>query len=177
MPLKPYNLTLSNKWPKSFIIHHTHEFSEEIKGFDHDMSTPQSMRMNSINYLKTRMPNLPYNFIVEQIFNDYSVLNFQPLFTECEFLDIPKKRRKDIHIGILGNTGMDIPPTRLYEVIAYRIIAPYMRVFRIPINNIFLHSEISYDKDLPKCPGEFFKKSKLMLAVRNQIRRQAITVG
>jgi len=96
-----------------------------------------------------------------------------PISSKIEiFTDIPDAYSNSIHIALLGDYNEDIPEFRLYQRLAYNLIAPVMTLFRIPIDNIFLHSEIS--KTYFECPGEFFSKQKLLSYIRLYQKRKFI---
>ena len=81
--------------------------------------------------------------------------------------------QKDIHIALVGNYDEDIPTTRLYKVLAYRLLSPLFRMFYLSEDDILFHSEISNTGTT--CPGEFVDKDRLILGFRSVHRRKPVT--
>ena len=124
------------------------------------------------NLLRTREfteqmePDVNYHFVVEKIKNEYEILLGRPFAVHCNYEDIINPYNFAFHVCVMGHYDYDIPERRMYQKMCYAIFAPIMRMYKIPPQRIFLHSEISTDKKL-KCPGTFFDKKLLMSYLKN----------
>jgi len=111
-------------------------------------------------------PDINYHYIIEKVGDDYIPLSTRPITHLCDWDDIdPNINNRALHIALLGNYNYKIPENRLYNVLAYRIISPLMKIYALPQSRIKTHSEVSNNKDLV-CPGEFFDKDLLISFVR-----------
>lgn len=164
IPLRSRDLKYSSMWPKWIIIHHTHESVPQMRN---DTSKFQSDYVQNMMFIKGKKVT-GYNMFVEKVNDDYQVSLSQPLFTKCEWDDLTDEQQVGIHIGIVGNFDEDIPMDRMYNVIAFRVLAPLMRVFKIPIERVVMHKSIS--KEHITCPGEFFDMDRLTRAFRTVFR-------
>jgi len=171
IPLRATNYKLSESWPPAVIIHHS-ACRFNIPELEMDKTTFQTDKLHNINYSKRRKET-GFNFIVERVRNDFHVICSQPLMTQCEYQDIDEKYWRGVHICLMGNYNKDIPMNRMYKVLSYRILAPLMRLFIIKEEDILFHSTIS-NEDI-SCPGEFMNKEKLLMSLRNVLRRKAVT--
>jgi hypothetical protein len=174
IPLRPFTLKYNVRWPKVIVIHHTAELELNSSGVVLDKSSFQTSKLQRANYQIYKETDPPYHFIVELIDDDYQVIVCKPLFTKCIFNDIPEEFDESIHIGILGDYDSDIPPTRLYSILSYKLIIPFMRLFKITEDKIYLHRELSTE-DKITCPGQYFLKNKLITSLRPLLKRVAIT--
>ena len=174
IPIRPSNLIFSSKWPNYIIIHHTYELFLNNGSLIFDTNNFQYPELHKTYYSIYNNPELPYNFIIDKVKNDYELIVGRPLLTKIIYADIEEKYYDQIHIGLIGNYNEDLAENRLYATLAYRIIVPLMRLLNIPEDHILLHREIAYDPD-ENCPGEFFLKSKLNMHSRSQIKKKSVT--
>ena len=172
IPLRVSSLKLYTKWPKSIIIHHT---VEENHGLTSSIDTAQ-FQTGKYEYgsaRKTKEFVTKYHIIVEKIGSDFYPIISRPLFTQTHWDDIPDEYRNSIHIGIFGDYENDIPMTRMYNILAFKVLWPLTIMFRITEKNILLHKEISTNPN-QKCPGEFFDKTLLISSYRKYRRVSSI---
>lgn len=174
IPLRPYNLDLSTRWPKAIIIHDTKELDLNNGNVSLDKSKFQTDRLQQTNYELTKQQEPPYHYIVEKVGTDFQVVVNRPLLSKCVFDDLPREHDESIHIALLGDYDNDIASNRLYTVVAYRLLVPFIRLFKISETEIYTHKELSSNKEL-SCPGEFFNMAKLRNMVKIQIRKVAVT--
>jgi hypothetical protein len=137
-----------------------------------DKATFQTGLLHNLNYTLRSHQETGFNFIIERVKEDFHVILSQPLMTLCEYPDIDEKYWKAIHVCLMGNYNKDIPMNRMYTVLAYRILAPLMRLFILKEEDILFHSTIS--KEEITCPGEFLDKDKILMSLRTVLRRRAL---
>ena len=167
LPLKKTDYILSDATPRHIVIHHTVEI---CPGVPIDNATFQTGKFQAKSYIFTK-PNLKgYHITFEQITDDYYPILSQPLFTKCKWPDLEPTYENAFHIGIIGDLDFEIPTDRLYNVLAFRVLVPLARGFRIPIDNLVLHREISNKKDLT-CPGMMFSHERMIKAFRTHWRK------
>ena len=65
----------------------------------------------------------------------------------------------------MGSYDFKIPEKRCYEILAFRVLNPFMKMFHIAPNKIKFHNEVSDNKDL-SCPGDFIDKEVVISMVR-----------
>jgi hypothetical protein len=110
--------------------------------------------------------DINYHYIIDKIKEDYWPIVTRPIAYECEWPDISNDiNKRAIHIAVMGSYDVKIPITRLYEVLAFRLLNPMLKLFNIAPNKIKLHRDVSSDEDL-SCPGDFFDHGKLITLVR-----------
>jgi len=109
--------------------------------------------------------DINFHFILEQVGDEFYAYAYRPLNAYCEFPDINPDDNRAVHIALFGNYDLMVPTRRLYEVLAYRVVMPYMRLLGLSEKRIKLHSELSTKKE-ETCPGEFFDKNVLIAMIR-----------
>jgi len=121
------------------------------------------------NVLEKKQPDINYHFVLDKIKDDYQVIVCRPFVYLCEFDDIDSNINKAaLHISLLGSYDFKIPEQRLYEILAYRLLNPLMKYFRINQSRIYFHHDISSNKD-ETCPGSFINKEKLITTINRFI--------
>jgi len=163
IPLRPSLLKIRRK-TGYVILHHTSELYEN----------PEA-RIDNAKYqlpglfkgvLEKKQGDINYHYVVELIKEDYIPIVCRPFVYLCDYPDIPAEiNNRAIHIALLGNYDFKIPQKRLYEVLAYKLINPMMKMFHISPNRIKFHSEVSTNKDLT-CPGDFVDKAVVISMTR-----------
>lgn len=133
-----------------------------------DTKKSSSSHLRSYNWIFNDEFDLPYHFLCERIGLDFETIMCTPFCYKCIYDDIPSEYEAAIHIAIAGNFSTIQPDQRAYKQIGYRAMASIMRWFSMPFGHIFLHREVSTNKDL-KCPGEFFDKSKFMAEIKPMV--------
>lgn len=169
MPIRRPQLKVRHFPPKWIVIHSTFEFYK----------SPES-RIDNLKYqlygiekdvMERSDPDFNYHFIVEKIKDDYQVFVCRPFVTMCEFDDIDINiNKKSIHVALMGDYNLKIPEKRMYDVLAYRLIAPLLSLFSLNTSKIKTHDEISLNEK-SRCPGEFFDKDILILFARKYTMR------
>lgn len=167
IPFKNADLKFSAKRPKHIIIHHTAELAPDIT---QDNDSLQFLMLQKKFYTFSRTHKLGYHVVIERIKGDYIPIVLQPWFTDCEWEDMDPVYHSAIHVAFAGNYDYDMLMDRAYKVLAFQILAPMSRYFRIPWENIVLHKEISNDKTV-NCPGEFFDRVRMKAYFRTYYRR------
>lgn len=171
IPFKKINYEQSDRYPKYIVIHHTDCLMKD-KEFQYDENGMQVTKYHALNYRKTKSES-NFHFIIEKQGSDYNAIVSQPILTKCKFPDLSEEFENSVHIAVFGNYNKDIPPNRLYEVIAYRVIVQLFRLFYLRETDVLLHTSISSDPNVT-CPGEFFEMSKLKSYIRKFKRTQTI---
>lgn len=168
IPFKPSLLKVRRQSPKWIILHHTAEL--------YDIP---SARIDNSNYqmpaifkgvLEKKEGDVNYHYVVEKVKDDYIAIAARPFVYLCEWNDIDlNMNNRSIHVALLGSYDLKIPGKRLYEVLAYKLLNPFMKMFALTPSRIKFHSEVSSDKELT-CPGEFVDKG----IVESMVRRYVI---
>lgn len=171
IPFRPGRLNLRRRPVKYLIIHHTSElYPQEAARIDNS-----KYQMNSLfnGVLEDKSADVNYHFVLDKIKDEYVAVTLRPFVTLCEWDDIHDDiNNAALHIAIMGSYDFKVPEKRLYEVMAYRVINPLLKMFRLPQSSsrILLHGEISSNKDL-SCPGDFFDKEILISMVKKFVMR------
>ena len=118
------------------------------------------------NVLEKKQADLNYHFILDFIKDDYQVITARPFVATCDYDDIDSKINKAaLHVALMGSYDFKIPDDRLYEILAYRLLNPLMKFFPINMSRVYLHSELSSNKE-ETCQGTFFNKERLVSMIR-----------
>ena len=158
----PSRLFRSPRRFKYMIIHDTSCQWDKINLFSVDKRLFQTSPMRARFRSQKQYYELPYHFICEKIGENYQTIVGKPLqySSFLEFPDIDRHYAEHaIHICLMGNYNILTHTAKLYEQLAYRIICPMMKTYRIPRSRIFLHGELS--KEHSDCPGFHFSKQTL----------------
>ena len=173
IPIRPTSFEYSTKWPKSIVIHHTEELQLKDGSVKMSRSNFQFNSLVNSYYQLSKVTTPPYHYVIDFVKDDYYIHVCRPLMTKCIFEDLPEEYDESIHIALLGDYSADIVSNRLYTVLASKLLSPFMRLFRIKEDNIFTHNEIS-NSDNISCPGEYFNKEKMIMFLRNHIRKTVV---
>jgi len=120
------------------------------------------------NALEKDEADLNYNFVVEQIKDDYYSIMTRPFVYLCDWDDISADiNKKAIHIALLGSYDFKIPSPRLLEVLSFRLINPLIKMFDIIPSRVKLHRDVS-NEDIT-CPGDFISMDKVIALVRKYV--------
>lgn len=163
IPLRPSRLKIRRQSVRWIIIHHTAEIYErpDVKS---DSSNYQLSGIFS-GVLELKDADVNYHYVIEKVKDDYIAVATRPIPYLCEWDDIPDDiNNRAIHIAVLGNLDFKIPPLREYQILAYRVVNPLLKIFHLPPGKIKLHKEVS--NETIYCPGEFFDKDRLIAQVR-----------
>lgn len=160
MPLKVSRLKLRRTKVKWIILHHTAELYP-APAAQIDNATYQLPAIMG-NVLEQAGSDINYNYVIERVKEDYIPITCRPFVALCDFPDIDANINKAaIHIAMLGSYDVKIPEKRLYEVLGYRLLSPFLKLFSLPPARIRLHNEVSNNKDLT-CPGDFVDKAVII---------------
>lgn len=163
-PFKPSKLNIRRKSIKWIVLHHTAELYEypEAK-IDNEKSQISSIYNNA---LEQNSGDINYHYIIEKIKNDYHAIMTRPFMFLCEWPDIHDDiNSRALHVAFMGSYDFKIPETRLLEVLSYKIINPFMKLFGFTPNRVKLHKDVSSNKELT-CPGDFIDLPKIMALIR-----------
>lgn len=160
LPYRPKSLPPSERRFSAIIIHDVSCQYEDLVEFMKDTPKFQVGRMRSMSFVLDGEYDVNYHFIVEKINDDYEAIVGRPLFAKCIYPDIPDMYMYSIHVAAMGDFDADNPEDRLYQALAYKVIIPMMRLFRISPNRVVLHRDVSTDETIG-CPGKFFRKNLL----------------
>jgi hypothetical protein len=167
IPLRPSMLERRRQSVKWIILHHTAEMYEN----------PES-RIDNPKYqmpglfkgvLEKKQGDVNYHYVVDMIKGDYVVITARPFVYLCDWDDIePNINNRAIHVALMGNYDFKIPQSRLYQVLAYRIVNPLMRQFGLTPARVKFHRDVSSNKEL-SCPGDFVDYGRVIAQVRRFI--------
>ena len=65
----------------------------------------------------------------------------------------------------MGNYDFKSPQGRLYQILAYRILNPLIRLYNLTPTRVKFHRDVSSNKDL-SCPGEFVDEAVVVAMIR-----------
>lgn len=162
--LRPSLLKVRRQTVKWIILHHTAElYPQEAARID-NAKFQIPFLYNGV--LEQKTGDINYHYVVEKIKEDYHAVVTRPFPYLCEWADIDDNiNNRAIHVALLGSYDFKIPTTRLYEVLAYRLLNPFMKMFHISPAKVKLHRDVSSDKDLT-CPGDFVDRGKVEALIR-----------
>ena len=169
--LVPYKPVYFKKATRRFRYIVIHDLSCRFADLDKakvDTIQPVASHLRSYNWIFNDEFDLPYHFLCERIGMDYETLLGTPFCYYCIFDDIPSEFIPSIHIGVAGNFNVTQPDQRAYRQIGYRAVASAARWFKIPFGHIYLHRDISKDKE-SSCPGPLFDKGRFMAAIKPMV--------
>jgi len=165
IPLKPSLLKMRRTKVKWIILHHT---IDEYPGAIDAKVDNSKYQMKSIfnQVLEQKHGDVNYHFVIDKIKEDYVPITCRPFVTLCDYSDITTNiNNSAIHIALLGSYDFKVPEKRLYEVLAFRLINPLLKMFLLNPNRIKFHHEVSDIKD-KTCPGDFMDKDIVIAMVR-----------
>lgn len=164
IPLRPSRLTVRRQTVRWLILHHTSEIYEQPAArIDNSSYQTQSLFKG---VLERKEGDVNYHYVIEKIKEDYIPIVTRPFVYLCEWPDIDVNiNNRAIHVALLGNYDFKVPDVRLYEVLAYRVLNPFLKMYRIAPDRIKFHRDVSSNEDLT-CPGEFVNMGRVISLVR-----------
>lgn len=166
IPFRPSRLTIRRKPIKWLIIHHTAEFYELPEARIDNAKYQTKAIFKGV--LERKEADVNYNVVIEKIDEDYIPIVARPFSYLCEYPDIsPDINKRALHVALLGSYDFKIPNIRLMEVLAYKVLNPFMNMFKISTNKIKLHRDVSTE-DI-SCPGDFVNLGKIMALVKRYV--------
>ncbi|MGD2072717.1 MAG: peptidoglycan recognition family protein [Candidatus Thorarchaeota archaeon] len=168
IPLRPSLLKVRRQSVKWVILHHTAELYD-IPASRIDTAKYQMPGLFK-GVLEKKQGDINYHYIIDKIKEDYIPIVARPFVYLCEWDDIDINiNNRAIHVALMGSYDFKIPERRLYEVLAFRVLNPFMKMFHLAPNRIKFHNQISNNKDLT-CPGDFVDRA----VVESMVRRFVI---
>ena len=167
IPLKPSLLKIRRQSVKFIVLHHTSCLYPQPEARIDNPKYQLPALFKGVMEQKTG--DINFHYVVEKVKEDYIPFVCRPFVFECKWDDIdPNINKRSIHIAMLGSYSFKVPEKRLYEILAFRLLNPMLKMFGISPSRIKLHSEVSSNKDLD-CPGEFFNKEVIIAMTRRFI--------
>lgn len=175
LPL-PKNFVRGNRFsvrPKFIVIHDSNCLNHSDSTLVVDGPQTAMGALKSINISRDSLKDLNYHFIVDRLGNDYEVITGRPINTYCQHDDIDTAFKDSLHVIILSDLNVEVPETRFYQILAYRCLAPMIRMLKMggnPGSIIKFHDEIKADKtNNIKCPGDFLVRELLVSQTRRYL--------
>lgn len=164
IPLRPSRLTVRRQTVRWLILHHSSEIYENPEARIDNSSYQTQAIFKGV--LERKEGDVNYHYVIEKVKEDYIPIVTRPFVYLCEWPDIDVNiNNRAIHICLLGNYDFKVPDVRLYEVLAYRVLNPFLKMYRIAPNRIKFHRDVSSNEDLT-CPGEFVNMGRVISLVR-----------
>jgi hypothetical protein len=164
IPFKPSLMKIRRQSVKWIILHHTAEMYD-IPSARIDNSKFQIQDLAS-GVLEKKQADINYHYVVDKIKEDYMPIACRPISYLCEWEDIDlNMNNRAIHIALMGSYDFKIPEPRCYQILAYKLLTPMLKLFKIPPSKIKLHRDVSSIKDLT-CPGDFIDEAIVIANVR-----------
>jgi len=164
IPLRPSLLKVRRESVKWIIIHHT---AELYKNPEARIDNPKyQMPALFKGVLEKKEGDVNYHYVIEKIKEEYVPIVCRPFVYLCDFDDIDSNiNNRAIHVAMLGSLDFRVPEKREYEILAYKLLNPFMKMFGLSPSKIKFHREVSNIKDLT-CPGDFIDKEVVISMVR-----------
>lgn len=167
LPLRPSLLKVRRQSVKWIILHHTAEiYDNPASRIDN-----KKFQMPGLNkgVLEKKQGDISYHYVIDQIGEDYYPIITRPFVYLCEWPDIDVNiNNRAIHVAFMGSYDFKVPVKRLYEIAAYRVLNPFMKMFSLSPNKIKFHRDVSNDKELT-CPGDFVDMAVIQSMVRRYV--------
>jgi hypothetical protein len=165
IPYKPVYFQKATRAFKHIIIHDLSCRFSGLDGAKVDTKKSSIAHLRNYNWIFNDEFDLPFHFVCEKIGQDFETIMATPLCYKCVYDDIPSEFEAAVHIAFAADYSVVKPEQRIYQQAGYRAIASVMRWFKLPFGHIYLHREVSQDKE-NACPGNFFDKNRLMAAIK-----------
>ena len=162
IPLKPSLLKIRRR-TKWIVLHHT---AEQYDNPSSRIDNPK-YQMPGIfkGVLEKKQGDVNYHYVVDKIGEDYIPVVCRPISYLCEWDDIyPDINNAAVHVALMGSYSFKIPEKRCYEVLAFRLLNPLIKIFGLAPARIKFHSQVT-DADTD-CPGEFVDREVVEAMVR-----------
>jgi hypothetical protein len=164
IPLRPSRLKIRRQSVKWIILHHTIELYKQPAA-KIDNATYQLPELFK-GVMEQKTADINYHYVVEKIKDDYVPIATRPFVYLCEWPDIDVNiNNRAIHVALLGSYDLKVPEKRLYEILAFRLLNPFMKMFHLNPKRIKFHRDVSSNKDL-SCPGDFMEMARVEALVR-----------
>ena len=167
IPLRPSLLKKRRESVKWIILHHTSEMYEQPEArIDNPKFQLPGLHKG---VLEKKQADVNYHYVIEKIGEDYFPIVTRPFVFLCEWPDIDINiNNRAIHVSLLGNYDWKVPEKRLYEILAFRVLNPFMKMFSLSPSRVKFHNEVSDIEGLT-CPGDFIDKEIVISMIRRFI--------
>jgi hypothetical protein len=119
--------------------------------------------------LEKKQGDINYHYIIDKVGEDWIPIVCRPFVYMCEWPDIPPDmNNKSLHVALMGSYDFKIPSKRLVEVLAFRVLNPMIKMFKLTPSKIKFHNEVSSDKELT-CPGDFVDAAVIEAMIRRYV--------
>jgi hypothetical protein len=165
--LRPSLLDIRRKSVKWIIVHHTAEIYE----FPESRIDNNKYQMPGIyaGVLEKKQGDVNYHYVLDKIKGEYNCIACRPIVYLCDWPDIPADiNKRAVHVALMGSYDYKVPEKRMYEILAFRLLNPMIKLFGISPNRIKMHYEVTKDKDL-SCPGDFINKDVIIAMTRRYV--------
>ena len=167
LQLRPSLLKVRRQTVKWIIIHHTAEMYPQPGARVDNPSFQLPKLYNGV--LEDKTGDINYNYVIERIKEDFHPIVTRPFVYLCDWPDIPKDiNNRAIHVALLGSYDFKVPEKRLYEILAFRILNPMLKMFHLSPSKIKFHRDVSTSDDI-SCPGDFMDMARVMALVRRYV--------
>lgn len=168
----PSNFTRIKRFktrPSWIIIHDTSclNHTDSVLDVDGAATGMGALKMNDI--ARNGYRDINFHYILDKLSKDYEVISGRPISEHCEHNDIQSPYVSSIHVLILSDLNIDLPKSRLYQILAYRCLAPLIRMLKMgsdPGSVIRFHDEVMKEKNNIRCPGSFLARELLLAQTR-----------
>jgi hypothetical protein len=167
IPFKPSMFKVRRGKVRWIILHHTSEIYDNPESRI-DNSKFQMPGLTK-GVLEKKQGDINYHYVIDKIKEDYQPIICRPSVYLCDWDDISSDINNNaIHVALMGNYDFKIPEKRCYEVLAYRVLNPFLKMFTLSPSKIKFHSEVSSDEELT-CPGNFVDAAVVESMVRKYV--------
>ena len=164
IPFKPSLMDIRRQSVKWIIVHHTAELYDLPNAMIDNAKFQWPALAKGV--LMKKQADINYHYVIDKIGEDYLPVACRPVSYLCEWDDIDVNiNNRAIHVALLGSYDFKIPEPRCYQILAYKLLTPMLKLFNIPPSKIKLHRDVSSNEDL-SCPGDFFDEAILIANVR-----------
>lgn len=168
IPFRPSMMKIRRGSIRWIILHHTSELYDSPES--HIDNSKYQMGSIFTDTMIQKEADVNYHYVIDKNKDDYVAVLCRPYVYLCDWPDIhPDINKRALHVALLGNYDFVVPPKRLYDVLAYRILNPFIKVFHIPDSHILFHRDISAIEGI-SCPGIFINKE----VVRSMTRKYLV---
>ena len=164
LKLRPSMMKVRRQSVKWLIVHHTAEMYPAPSSKIDNAKYQLPGLISGVHQQKTG--DINYHYVIDKIGEDYMPIACRPISYLCEWDDIDNNiNNRAIHVAMLGSYDFKIPEKRLYEIMAYKLLNPMLKLFGIPPSKIKFHKDVSSNKDL-SCPGDFVDQAVVVAMIR-----------
>jgi len=164
MPLKPALMTIRRKAVKWIILHHTAEIYDIPSARIDNAKYQLPALFNGV--MEKKQADINYHYVIEKIKEDYVPIACRPISYLCDWDDISNDiNNAAVHVALLGSYDFKIPEPRCYQILAYKMLNPMLKLFHLSPNKIKFHRDVSSDKKLT-CPGDFVDQAVVTAMIR-----------